>query len=242
MSGEVSEAIQSLPRLRIRTTAGLFSELVQQTNNRVPIHVRSEAVDWSISYDVPPLGFEVSFDELCARIPDLKIDYESAGGSPFYAAVNEISFSNAQGFRATLNGAIPEPLREFLLSNGYSGLATADAKTFSENTPLFIHAYIRKLFGKIPMLHLARPFGSRTCYSQLAITYKIAFILGMLVRYFPTQWISLSQGEKGDTWWPTISRAQHLVETTYPELIVELLHDILNEAKLGQGLTNDGTI
>ena len=56
----------------------------------------------------------------------------------------------------------------------------------------------------------------------------------MVVRYYPTQWMALIQSEKGDTWWPTINRAQHFVEVSYPELVIELIQDILDEAKAGK--------
>ena len=57
----------------------------------------------------------------------------------------------------------------------------------------------------------------------------VAYVLGMLTRYYPTHWIALIQGDKGDAMWPTINRAQHFVETSYPELVIELVHDLLKE-------------
>jgi hypothetical protein len=58
----------------------------------------------------------------------------------------------------------------------------------------------------------------------------------MLVRYYPTHWISLLQGEKGDALWPTINRAQQFVESSFPELVVEMIYDILKES---QNRTNE---
>ena len=68
------------------------------------------------------------------------------------------------------------------------------------------------------------PSGNR--YSQLAITYIISFVLGMLARYYPTHWVSLVQGNKGDAWWPVLNRAQHIAQETFPELVAEMLDDI----------------
>jgi hypothetical protein len=50
--------------------------------------------------------------------------------------------------------------------------------------------------------------------SQLSITYMIGFVLGMLARYFPTHWVSLAQGNKGDSLWPALNRA-HGVENMH---------------------------
>jgi len=60
----------------------------------------------------------------------------------------------------------------------------------------------------------------------------VAYVLGMLVRYYPTNWIALTQGGKGDAMWPTIHRAQSLVESSYPELIAEMVKDVLTQSDL----------
>jgi YaaC-like Protein len=96
---------------------------------------------------------------------------------------------------------------------------------------MFIHTYVHKLFGSIPSLHLTEPFAKGARYSQLCVTYMVAYVLGMLVRYYPTHWMSLIQGDKGDTMWPTINRAQQFVEASYPELVTEMITDILKEAE-----------
>jgi hypothetical protein len=69
------------------------------------------------------------------------------------------------------------------------------------------------------------PSGNR--YSQLCMTYMVAFVLGMLARYFPTHWVSLSQGDKGGSLWPTLNQAHRLVEESFPELVAEMIEDIL---------------
>jgi hypothetical protein len=46
--------------------------------------------------------------------------------------------------------------------------------------------------------------------------------------------MALIQSEKGDTWWATINRAQHFVEVSYPELVIELIQDILKESESKQ--------
>lgn len=231
MSGESGEALRSIPKLRIRTTSGLFTDFIKQTDNRATIHVSSSAVDWSICYDIPPLGTEITFNELCARTPDLKSDYESAGGSPLYSVASDVSYNHATGFRARLSESNPPAeLVSYFLSSGYTGVANAGTETFKKHLPLFVQTYAKKMFGSIPTLHLAPPFKDGALYSQLGTTYMISYILGMLVRYYPTHWISLIQGDKGDTWWPTINQAQHLVEKSYPELIIELIHYLLKNS------------
>lgn len=44
LSGDISGALEKLPELKIRTRAGLFSDFVHHTSNRLSIHVNSSAV------------------------------------------------------------------------------------------------------------------------------------------------------------------------------------------------------
>ena len=83
------------------------------------------------------------------------------------------------------------------------------------------------MFDAIPTLHIVKPIRNDIRFSQLSITYALAYILGMLARYFPTQWIALHSGAKGDGLWPAIHAAQNYVELAFPELIIELIHDML---------------
>src|ERR1051325_11092974 len=160
-----------------------------------------ETVDWHLCYDVPQVGGEVTFDELCARIPDLQKDYMTTAGSTVYSPISEMTFSDKDGFRAEIKETSFTNMRTFYEACGYtvtSHSIAADTKTFEQHVPLFVHSYIHKSFGSIPQLYLTIPFSSGARYSQLGITYMVAYILGMLVRYYPTHWMALIQSEKGD--------------------------------------------
>ncbi|MGA2401502.1 MAG: YaaC family protein [Syntrophobacteraceae bacterium] len=236
MSGDTAKGLKDLCNLRIRTTSGLFSDFITHTKNRISIHVNSSNVDWHICYDIPKLGDELSLGDLFSRIPDLQKEYTDVSGVAQYVSVNELTYNEKDGFKAKVREEPLSKLKDVYESYGYSVTSSsgwitlsADAKIIHDHFPLFIHSYINKQFGSIPRLHISVPFPSGVCYSQLSITYMVSFILGMLVRYYPTHWISLIQGEKGDIWWPTINRAQQLVENSYPELVIELITDILKQ-------------
>ena len=97
---------------------------------------------------------------------------------------------------------------------------------FNQMTPQFMHTYVQKMFGTIPNLHIIEPFPNLQRYSQIAATYMLSYFLGMLARYYPTYWVALMQGERGDILWPTLNRAQHLVERAFPELTIELITSV----------------
>jgi hypothetical protein len=234
MSGDTAEGMTQLANLKIRTRAGLFSDFVTHTNNRVSIHASSSEVNWHLSYDIPESGKELSIGDLFSRIPDLQKDYGNVSDVVRYAFINEITYNSDVGFRAKVNGEQFSQFRNVYEGFGYTVatedswcVLTCDAETFKKELPMFIHTYIHKMFGSIPNLCLAEPFSGGVRYSQLCITYMVSYILGMLVRYYPTHWISLMQGDKGDTMWPTMNRAQQFVEHSYPELVIELISDVL---------------
>jgi hypothetical protein len=246
MSGEVVNGLKNLGSLKIRTRNGLFSDFATQTNNRISIHINTSGVDCNVCYDVPESGVELTVHDLFSRIPDLQKDFSNISNSLKYTPVNEMTYSDDKGFRAKIGKKQFNAFRGYYESAGYSAvdkadwvILTADAEIFKKNIPLFIHSYIHKTFGSIPTLYISEPFQKDSRYSQLCITYMVAYVLGMLVRYYPTHWISLTQGDKGDEWWPTINRAQQFVEQSFPELVIELIGDVIKEAKNNRGKKNE---
>lgn len=235
LSGQVSTSLAAIGALSVRTCDGLFTDLVRHTRNRVCFHVRSSAVDWRADCEIPPAGIEVRLVDLLERLPDLHADAPALGLVKRCAGVHEMTFSTKDGFLAKLVAEDFETFRESYEQSGYHvsiadkiAELTASAELIGQEFPQFIHAYVQKTFGSIPRLLIAERFADKACYSQLGVTYLMSYFLGMLCRYFPTHWISLIQGEKGDAYWPILNRAQHYVEQAYPELVIELLQDIMD--------------
>ncbi len=117
--------------------------------------------------------------------------------------VNELTYNLENGLDAKVNAKQMECFKEIYEQFGYTIIQTdnqyivkCNPKVFCKNPPQFIHKYIDKTFLSIPALYFAEPFKGIGRYSQLCITFVIAYFLGMIVRYYPTHWISLIQGEK----------------------------------------------
>ncbi|MEH2530170.1 hypothetical protein V1277_003456 [Bradyrhizobium sp. AZCC 1588] len=234
LSGDLSVGLAALSGLKIRTCSGLFSDLAKYTENRLSMHVRSGAVDWRLKYDQPILGDEIALGQLTARIPDLSKEHRVIGADAMYASINEIKYEHASGVTIKVPSKAFRVFEESYCKLGYVTkdadqwtTLTGSADLFSKSTPQFMHAYVHKMFGSIPNLFLIAPMPSGNRYSQLCVTYMVGFVLGMLARYFPTHWVSVAQANKGDALWPTLNRAQRFVEETFPELVAEMIEDIL---------------
>lgn len=239
MSGDLSPGLAALGSLEIGTTAGLFASFLEETRNTVCVHVRSSAVDWRLPYPVPSADARVKLEDLLLRVPDLHHEHVQRSQTGLYALVNEMTFSAESGFRAKVQASQWEVIKDAYTSAGYVMTRngdwfdlSADVATFEGALPQLIHTYVNKTFGSIPSLHITKPFDGGQRYSQLAVTYMLAYCFGMLSRYYPTHWIALLSGEQGDALWPSINAAQRYVETCFPDLIDEFLHDALRQAEV----------
>jgi hypothetical protein len=222
----------------VRTTAGLFSDFVMETDNRLCMHVRSSAVDWRLTYDQPEKGKEFTLEAILCRIPDLESMVSRSLRTVRYASINEMSYTDADGFLAKVQSDKFESFQTTYLNSGYEierkgalSELRGNAETFARFMPQFMHTYINKLFDSIPTLHIVDPFTDSVRLSQLAITYVLSYFLGMLARYFPTHWIALQSGARGDGLWPTIHAAQEYIESSFPELTIEFIHDTLRPSE-----------
>ena len=236
LSGDTAAGLAKLGDLKIRRCGGLFSDFLTHTNNRISIHVNSAGVDWRLCYDIPERGDAISLTDLLSRIPDLQPDYSSVSAALRYAAATEMTCTPERGFRVKLREesfshfqTAYEKLGYAVACEGGWCILTCSAETFSKELPLFIHTYVHKIFHSIPNLFVAEPFPGGARYSQLCVTYMMAYILGMLVRYYPTHWISLIHGDRGDSMWRTLNRAQQFVEQSYPELVTEFIDDVVRD-------------
>ena len=239
LTAAMPQSLAGMGGLKIRTTDGLFQELIASTENRICLHTRSSKVDWSLDYPVPSAGFELTLMDIASRLPDLT---RSLGGevtaTPSLSMVHELSFTISNGFRAMVYPDAASGIPGAYKSVGYKVTKagqflelTCDAETTQSAMPQFSHRYIEKMFGSIPSLYLATPFPSDVRLSQIAITFALSYVLGMLTRYFPTHWVAVQSGSKGDELWPMLFSAQRYVEQAFPELILEYLdHRIENVA------------
>ncbi|MEQ1696161.1 MAG: YaaC family protein [Hyphomicrobiaceae bacterium] len=234
LSGELSVGIEAVSGLKIRTCSGLFADFAKETKNRLSMHVRSGAVDWRLNYRQPTLGDEIHLEDLLARLPDLRNEHAVIATVPKYVTINEMLFDITKGVNIKIPTKAFEVFKSDYAAVGYNmqdagelTIMTGSPDLMNEHTPQFAHTYVHKMFGAIPNLFLVAPMPTGNRYSQLCITYMVGYVLGMLARYFPTHWVALAQGEKGDALWPTLNQAHRIVEETFPELVAEMIEDIL---------------
>ena len=238
LSGEISQAIAKIGDLQVVTCSGLFNDFIESTENVLCLHTSHARVDWSLPYAKPRLGVKISFMELLSRIPDFENEIKMFS-SANYAVANEISYSSDKGFAISHISNMPTSLIECYKNKGYTidciekekFSMTGTSDLFCNDLPLFLHKYIDKMFGLIPRLYLVKPLNCGNNYSEMGFCYLVSYFMGMLSRYYPTHWLSLINGGKGDLMWPVINRAQSYIETVFPELVLEYIQEKVKEEK-----------
>jgi len=224
---DISKSLRNISSLTVRTCKGLFRDLITSTENITCLHVYSSAVDWRLSYRIPDIGNIISFGDILDRLPDLDYEYTNwVDRPPLYFRVGNLKFSEEEGLVGSICSPHQADAETLFASEGYeikqmesSCVIKCSTELMQRNPPLFINSYLNKHFSSIPILYLIKPFHERLKYSQICISYILAFMLGMLARYYPTHWMALVRGEKGDAAWPAVNTSLSYVEQAYPELV-----------------------
>ncbi len=227
-SGSMEKNLSSLLDLKISSSSGLFSDLIGALDNTSCIHTNGSTSNWEIAYPISD-KYELTFGDILKRLADIRSDLLTANHSPINFSVSNILFNQEEGLRINTYSEITNNLASEFLKYNYtlsedSKLISATASIFHEAPLTFTHTNLNKMFGSIPNLHFSPPLPSNKHVCELGLLYIASFTMSMLVRYFPTIWVSITQGEKGDVLWPTIYKTQQLVESSFPELVLEFIN------------------
>src|SRR5262249_44195960 len=143
---------------------GLFNDFIKETANRICMHVRSDAVDWRVQYEQPPLGEEFAFETVISTVPDLRKATSGTSFNAGYASINQMSYSEEDGFLASVYANQFAPFRDSYTDLGYEVKENGEltqvkctSQVFLASAPQFMHTYVNKMFQSIPGLHIAKP-------------------------------------------------------------------------------------
>ncbi|MBY6050030.1 YaaC family protein [Vannielia litorea] len=237
LNGNLATALEGLNALSVETCDGLYLDLAKHTNNQNCLHTNSSAVDWSVSYEVPQSGQCVSLESLVSRMPDLKEELTTSGIESRFEMVNNISYSQDSGLLIKKGNKKSSSVFLAYEELGYTRNSDVGSEKLSCSSDIFAKSPVQLLNSlvdlpfPVPNLFLVEPLWGGV--SQICFTFKISFILGMLARYFPTHWMNLINGAKGDRHRSIIIKCQRVVEVTFPFLIEELIR--YNETMVEKG-------
>ena len=102
-------------------------------------------------------------------------------------------------------------------------------------------------YGGEAYMSVVEDFPNGDRLSELIKLYLIAYVLGMLARYFPSKWMSLIRNERGSGAQPLLAKAARSIETEFPREFAGEVAVLANEphffgehfGHFAQSLAND---
>lgn len=236
LRGELVDALPAINGLTVRACKGLFSDLGDAVANRTVFDIYGKSVSIPFKQRGGSIDCEVTFGDILDRLPDIARPF--SGRSAHYVQCRNLSCAPGEGLTIIVKSPVDHPVCEEYSSAGYVVEAhdePYDSDTFTslragpdilqEKFPQIVDARVMRTLAGYPVPHLTSKFHQNIFLPQISIIYILSFILGMLVRYFPTHWTALMGGEKGDAIWPSINAVQSYVEQALPELVLESINN-----------------
>ena len=242
LSSNVEDGLLKIGDLKVTSCNGLFWDLINATNNISYLHVRSSGVDFSVLNEAPTLNASLKFEDVTARVPDLRSEYELwTGKESDNTPVNSlITKGNRFEMKLLDNSKIDSifSTKKGVLTFENQGNLKVIKGDF-EHMPMLINTFVNKTFDSIPSLFVAKVLDGFGEIAQIPLTYVHSYFLGMLCRYFPSHWMALTRGNIGDSVWPLIQSSMNYVEKSYPELIMEYIQEVTKQGIERSNITED---
>lgn len=231
------DGISSILDLKVQSTNGTFPEFVEAVGNGQSyswLHQDGRAGGFKKDFGTPAFlqdDSRITLGDLLSRVPDLAAEYEIATGG----------WGNTD-FGWVL--ALEESLRVHFFPTDKVDVLTAVKSYRFPATAVFSNApnpripQIPSFCVEIPAAGekrkrvapmavnqdsslgwLVRPLPNGDNLIEIHMMFIEAFIYGMLSRYFPSKWMSLQRGGKGDIARSLILAAVERVERQFPKLL-----------------------
>jgi hypothetical protein len=231
---------------------GTFAQLFEATRNEERSAIRTDtAPSWYLGIDQrlyrsylskPFAGEDIALKALLARVPDLTAVYENTYAEPCtcYAA-DVVYHSRKLQVDVTIHAAggsydLPEVtvLRRRLgfqehVQMQFNPCDHAEAR-LPHVSAVFRAPSINEVGRALPPIqdvggrsYFIEPLASGLVLSPLLTSFAIAYVLGMVARYYPTSWLRLLSRQTGDRELPLLRATSSFVQSRLPELIWEYL-------------------
>lgn len=213
--------------LTVKIGTGSFSQLISATKNRNYLRHSTDAVNYYFDFPEPNVGQKIQFNSLLESFVDLRKQYQSYTGEELVFAdlksVREID----QDISISVSGSINEKNLDVLFpkelyQNRREHINHGASILYSKDAPLF--HLTQKWKGAFNLGDCSIiPFQGEPYINDIGKSFIASYITGMLCRYYPSTWIGLRLGDKGDKIYPLIVALLNFVETYYPRMVLDFL-------------------
>lgn len=226
--------------LEIVVKDGIFSELLDATENKNYLRANSSIVNYGSSLKKPNKGDKISLKKLMQYFPDLNAEYSSWLDEKLIFAILKTlkTDSEKKQIAIELEGIVDEAVIELLFPSEYCPSKTIET---GQNKTTLIYDECDWYPNITQRWHGAFNIGDACIIptlendiglNSLCGIYMISYVFGMLARYYPTTWMGLQRIEKGDKIYPFVHRILEFIDDKYPRIILDFLkapYDFENE-------------
>ena len=216
----------SIGDLKIKLNAnGTLQQLIAETDHRTFLRNNSSKPNLVIDYEAPPAGTEVSLADILSRIPEVR---------PFYSrwlpdSREIVAFwpqSDHPGGKKWLRVDPPYTAEDVraVLGDAVHELNTKGS-VISILVPGDYGPYMSDTGGhwSVGNVVAMTPFPGGLKLSKTVITFMAAYCLGMLARYYPSQWTATLGNQRHTVALPTLLATMDYIADEFPRMIVEFL-------------------
>lgn len=216
----------SIGDLKIKLNAnGTLQQLIHETEHRAFLRNNSSKPNFVIDYAVPPADTEVSLADILSRIPEIRPSFsrwlpDSRKIVAFWPQNDHTDGKRwlrvdppytAEDVRAVMGDAVHELNQQ---GSVISILVPGDYGPYMSDTAG--HWSVGNVVAMTPF-----PGGIQL--SKIVITFMAAYGLGMLARYYPSQWTAILGNQRHTIALPTLLATMDYITDELPRLIVEFL-------------------
>lgn len=241
--GILAKGNQNILELPVRATRGTFEELVKATRNRQATSwwyaPRMITGSYHIEYGIPRFiedGSTITLDDLLSRDQRFGTLYQPTTGRSPKVHLGEVIAQNGHGIDLSIySGKIPP--EQFEKSFGPFGNQQSTFRDKGDRLPIpnthiqILNSDLNAAKQQLPAhqfvgndgMWILENFDNGDKLSELVRTFLLSYSIGMLVRYFPTQWVALLHNEKGDFAQPILLAASKRIASDYPKLVQSAL-------------------
>jgi hypothetical protein len=212
---------------------GALPEFARATQNISLLQNNSSAVNLGYPHGSVPADVCIEVRELFSRLPEIGAYYTRWRGLPNFCEIHNLqpdSGSTNVYVNKRLHGLDVDlsfvqnffGSKQLILQKEEESVIWFKADRNFNQLPIFWD-HRNATFGTIGSLVFVRSFPCTGEFSKPVATFILSYALGMLVRYFPSRWMSLVRNENGDECLPTILATIDFIESQFPQMILEFL-------------------
>ncbi|MBW8683554.1 YaaC family protein [Chitinophaga rhizophila] len=214
--------------LEITTTEGTLKELLDSTDNTSYLKSRSLRKNMAIQYKLPSSGVKLKLGDLLRTFPDIGKEFEGwTEKKLIYYQIDHFEtigdqqkiVSNSPISQEELELLVPQSASVEIRPNKGHGFTILTA---NDSFPSVVQKW--EEYNNIREMVIVQPANKDIHFNTISSFYMVAYAFGMMARYFPSTWISLSRSEKGDAIYPLVLKTLRLIQELYPQLVLDHLN------------------